>query len=63
MDYSALTRDIEVSESHFAIAESHASNSSAEKEVFAYMASTPKEMARRFEQQAQREKLDMIRVQ
>jgi len=35
------------------------------KEAFAYMASTPEEMARRFEQQAQaqREQLDMIRSQ
>ena len=37
VDYSALTRDIEVSESHSAIAESQASNSSVEKEAFAYM--------------------------
>jgi len=62
VDYSALTRGIEVSESHSAIAESQASNSSVEKETFAYMASTPEG---RFEQQAQtqREQLDMIRAQ
>ena len=53
VDYSTLTQGIEVSESHFAIAESQASNSSVEKEVFTYMASTPEEMARRFELQAQ----------
>jgi len=65
VDYSALTRGIEVSESHSAIVESQAVNSSIEKEAFAYMASTPDEMARHFEQQAraQREQLDMIRVQ
>jgi len=65
VDYSALARGIEVSKSHFAIAESQASNSSVEKEDSAYMASTPEEMARRFEQQAQaqREQLDMIRAQ
>jgi len=65
VDYSALTRDIEVSESHSAIAKSQASNSSVEKEPFAYLASTPEEMARRFEQQAQaqREQLDMICAQ
>ena len=34
VDYSALARGIEVSESHSAIAESQASNSSVEKEAF-----------------------------
>jgi len=65
VDYSALAQGIEVSEAHSAIAESQASNSSIEKEAFAYMAGTPKEMVRRFEQQAQvqREQLDMIRAQ
>ena len=53
VDYSALTRGIEVSESHSVIAESQASNSSVEKEDFTYMASNPEEMVRRFEQQAQ----------
>ena len=38
VDYSALARGIKVSESHSAIAESQASNSSVEKEAFAYMA-------------------------
>ena len=62
VDYSALAQGIEVSESHSAIAESQASNSSVEKEVFAYMANTPEEMTRRLEQQAQihREQFDMI---
>jgi len=50
VDYSALTWGIEVSESHSAMAESQASNSSVEKKAFAYMASTPEEMARCFEQ-------------
>jgi len=65
VDYSALAQGSEVSESHSAIVESQASNSSVKKEAFAYMASTPEEMARRFEQQAQaqREQLDMIRAQ
>ena len=49
VDYSALARGIQVNESHSAIAESQASNSSVEKEAFAYMANTPEEMARRFE--------------
>ena len=39
VDYSALAWGIEVNESHSAIAESQASNSSVEKEAFAYMAS------------------------
>ena len=37
VDYSVLARGVEVSESHSAIAESQASNSSVEKEAFAYM--------------------------
>ena len=38
VDYNALVWGIEVSESHSAIMESQASNSSVEKEAFAYMA-------------------------
>jgi len=53
VDYSAIARDIEVSESDSAIAESQASNSSMEKEAFVYMTNTPEETARRLEQQAQ----------
>jgi len=65
VDNSTLARGIEVSEPHSTIATSQASNSSIEKEAFAYMASTLKEMASRFEQQAQalREQLDLIRAQ
>jgi len=50
VDFSALARGIEVSESYSVIAESQASNSFVKKEALAYMASTPEEMARRFEQ-------------
>ena len=50
INYNALTRGIEVSEFHSAIVESHASNSSVEKETFVCMASTCAEMVRRFEQ-------------
>ena len=53
VDYSALARGIEISESHSTIAESQTSNFSVEKEAFAYMTGTPEEMARCFEQQAQ----------
>jgi len=65
VDYSALTQGIQVSESHSAIAESQALNSSVEKKAFAYMVNTPEKMARRYEQQAQaqKEQLDMIRTQ
>ena len=65
VDYSALARGIEVSESHSVIAESQALNSSVEKEAFAYMANTPEETTRCLEQQAQvqREQFDMIRAQ
>ena len=47
INYSALARGIEVNESHSTVAESQASNSSMEKEAFAYMTNTPEEMARR----------------
>jgi len=50
VDYSALTRGIEVNESHSSIVKLQASNSSVEKEAFAYMANTPEEMAKNFEQ-------------
>jgi len=65
INYSALARGIDVSESHSAIAESQASNSSIEKEAFAYMTNTPEETAKHFEQQArvQRDQFDMIRAQ
>ena len=65
VDYSALARGIEVSESHSVIAESQASNTSIEKEVFASMTNTPKETARRLEQEAQvqKEQFEMIRAQ
>jgi len=53
VDYSALSWGIEVSEVHSTIMESQALTSSVEREAFAYMAGTPEEMARRFEQQAQ----------
>jgi len=49
VDYNTLARGTEISEAHSAFAESQASNSSIEKEVFAYMARTPEEMARCFE--------------
>ena len=52
INYSALARGIEVSESHSAVVESQASqasDSSIEKEAFACMTNTPEETARRFE--------------
>jgi len=65
VNYSALARGIEVSESHSAIAESQASNSSIEKEAFMYKTNTLKETTRHLEQQAQiqREQFDMIHAQ
>ena len=53
INYSALARGIEVNDSHSAITESQASNSSIEKEAFIYMTNTPEETTRRLEQQAQ----------
>jgi len=49
VDYSALARVIEVSESKSAIVESQTSNSSVEKEAFVYMANTPEETTTRLE--------------
>jgi len=65
IDYNALARVVEVNDSHSAMAESQASSSSMEKEALIYMTSTPKETARRLEQQAQvqKEQLEMIRAQ
>jgi len=40
VDYSALARGIEATESHSTIAESQVSNSFVEKEAFVYMANT-----------------------
>ena len=48
VDCSALARGIEVSESHSAITELHASNFSVKNEAFAYIASNLEEMARHF---------------
>jgi len=44
--YNALARGIEVSESHSAIAELQASNSSVEKEAFVYLVNTPDQALR-----------------
>ena len=54
-----------MNDSHSAVAESQASNSSTEKVAFTYMTGTPEETARRLDQQAQvqREQLDMILAQ
>jgi len=56
VNYSALAKGIDVNEAHTAITESQTSNSSTEKEVFAYMAGTPEEVTKRFEEQAQVQK-------
>jgi len=52
VDYNLLARGIEINDGHFAIMESHSSNSYVEAEAFTYMAGTPEEVARRFEEQA-----------
>ena len=54
-----------MNEAHPAIAKSQASISSIEKKSFAYMVGTPKEVTKRFEEQAQVQKkqLGMIRAQ
>jgi len=62
IDYNALARGIRVDDSHSAVVESQASNSSVEKEASAYMASTPEETARRLEQM-QKHQMDIIASQ
>jgi len=59
IDYNALAHGVEVNDSHSAVAESRASNSSVEKETSAYMTGTPEETARRLEQ-IQKAQMDMI---
>jgi len=49
INYIALAQGIELSEAHFAIAESQTSNSFGEREAFVYIASTPEEMIMHFE--------------
>ena len=64
IDYTLLARGIEVNDEHSAIIKSQSSNSSSGTTAFAYMAGTPKEIAKRFEEHAwvQREKFDIIRA-
>ena len=50
VDYSLLARKIKVNDEHSAIIESQSSNSSSETTTFAYMAGTPEEVARQFEE-------------
>ena len=52
VDYSLLARGIKVNDEHSAIVESQSSNSSSGTTACAYMAGTPKEMAKQFEGQA-----------
>jgi len=52
VNHSVLARGIEVNEAHPTIAKSQDFNSSTEKEAFAYMADTPEEVAKRFEERA-----------
>ena len=65
IDYSLLARGIEVNDEHSAIIESQYLNSSSEITAFAYMAGTPKDVARKFKEHAwiQRKQPDMVRAQ
>jgi len=45
-----LARGIKASDEHSAIAESQSSNSYIEKETFVFMAETPEEVAKRFDE-------------
>jgi len=55
VEYNALTRGIEANNEHSAIAEFYSSNFYMEK-VFAYIAGTPEEVVKRFEEQARLQK-------
>jgi len=65
VDYTLLAKGIKVNDEHSAIIESQSSNYSSKTTTFAYMAGTPEEVAKRFEEQAlvQKEQFDMIRTQ
>jgi len=65
VDYNALTKGIEASDKHSAIAESQSPNSYIEKKAFTYMAETSKMVAKRFEEQTwvQKEQQEMLWVQ
>jgi len=52
IDYNLLAREIKANDKHFAIMESHSSNSYMEKEAFAYMGGASEEVAMKFEEQA-----------
>jgi len=52
VDYNVQTRGIEAIDEHSTIIISRSSNSYMEKEAFAYMAGTLKEVAKRIEEQA-----------
>ena len=51
IDYSLLARRIEVNDELSTIIESQSLNSSSEIATFAYIAGTPEEVARQFEEQ------------
>jgi len=65
VDYNLLAKGIEVNDEHSAIVESQSSNSNSETTTFTYIAGTPEEVAKQFEEKAQvpREQFDMIRAQ
>ena len=64
VDYSLLAREIEVNDEHSAMTKSQFLSSSSGTTAFAYMAGTPEEMAKWFEEKArvQQEQFDMIRA-
>ena len=59
IDYNALAHGVEVNDSHSAVVESRAANSSVEKEASAYMTGIPEETAKRLEQ-IQKAQMDII---
>ena len=62
IDYNALAHGIRGNDSHSAVIESQASNSSVEKETSAYMVDAPEETARRIEQM-KKHQMDIIASQ
>ena len=52
VDYNCLASRIELEDEHSAIAGSQSSSSSVGNEAFVYMAGSPEEIARKFEEQA-----------
>ena len=65
IDYDSFAKGIESNDKHPAIAESHLSNFSMEREACTYMTNTPEKIVRRFKEQprVQKAQQEMLQAQ